>query len=292
MENAVSFISDGLELSGVLHVPERARPDRQNPAFVVSHGFGSHKDAPNCIIPAKLLCDLGYVVLRFDMRGCGASAGKKGRVICLEQVADTSNAVSWLSEHALVDARRIALLGNSVGAAVSIYTGGVDPRVAAVVASSGWGDGEKKFRAQHSSPEAWSKFSSMMAEGRRLVQAGESMLVPRYDIVPIPVHMRKGIDSSKESIKEFPVETVLSMHDFVPDSMVGKIAPRPLLLMHAAQDSVTPTQGSIELFRRSGQPTELHLFSDVDHFLLAEENERVHHVLRDWLQRFFPVERP
>jgi len=28
---------------------------------------------------------LGYVTLRFDMRGCGESEGERGRVICLEQ---------------------------------------------------------------------------------------------------------------------------------------------------------------------------------------------------------------
>lgn len=291
MQQNVNFTSDGLELSGVLHLPEGTRTDQRSPAFVVSHGFGSHKDAPNCAIPAKLLCDLGYVVLRFDMRGCGASAGKKGHVICLEQVADTRSAISWLAAHSAVDPQRIALLGSSFGAAVSLYTAGVDERVAATVASSGWGNGERKFRAQHSSPEAWSKFSSMIEEGRRRVKLGESMTVPRYDIVPIPAHMRAMIERSPEAVMDFPVETALSMYDFKPESVIGNIAPRPLLLLHSAQDSVTPTLGSIELFQQAGQPAELHLFSDVDHFLLAEANERVHHVFRDWLHRFFPVEK-
>jgi len=34
---------------------------------------------------------------------------------------------------------------------------------------------------------------------------------------------------------------------------------------------VTPTEESIELFRRAKQPTELHLLSEVDHFTFSEE---------------------
>jgi fermentation-respiration switch protein FrsA (DUF1100 family) len=79
------------------------------------------------------------------------------------------------------------------------------------------------------------------------------------------------------------------MYDFRADDVVGKIAPRPLLLIHAANDSVTPTEQSVELFKRAGQPAELHLFSEVDHFLFAEDNARVWGVMRDWLAKYFPA---
>ena len=79
------------------------------------------------------------------------------------------------------------------------------------------------------------------------------------------------------------------MFDFRADDVVGKIAPRPLLLIHAANDSVTPTEQSVELFKRAGQPAELHLFSEVDHFLFAEDNARVWGVMRDWLAKYFPA---
>jgi fermentation-respiration switch protein FrsA (DUF1100 family) len=87
----------------------------------------------------------------------------------------------------------------------------------------------------------------------------------------------------------FPAETAQSMFDFRADDVVGRIAPRPLLLMHPARDSVTPTEQSVEMFKRAGQPTELHLFSDVDHFMFAEGSTRVWSVVRDWLARYFPA---
>jgi fermentation-respiration switch protein FrsA (DUF1100 family) len=88
----------------------------------------------------------------------------------------------------------------------------------------------------------------------------------------------------------FPAETAQSRFDFKADDVVGGIAPRPLLLLHSSVDSVTPTEQSIELFRRAGQPTDLPLTADTDHFMFAEENTRVRNILTDWLAQFFPVE--
>ena len=70
---------------------------------------------------------------------------------------------------------------------------------------------------------------------------------------------------------------------------MGNIAPRPLLLLHSANDSVTPTRESIEMFKRARQPAELHLLSDVDHFTFNEENQRLTRIVADWLERYFPV---
>jgi hypothetical protein len=46
---------------------------------------------------------------------------------------------------------------------------------------------------------------------------------------------------------------------------------------------------SIELFQHAGQPTELHLFADTDHFMFAEGNTRVHAVVQNWLANYFPA---
>jgi hypothetical protein len=78
------------------------------------------------------------------------------------------------------------------------------------------------------------------------------------------------------------------MYDFRADDVVGKIAPRPLLLLHSANDHVTPTEQSVAMFERAGEPTELHLFAGVDHFMFAEGNTRVRRVVQDWLAEYFP----
>ncbi len=286
MEERVGFVSDGLKLAGVLHLPETRGPDVRRAAFLVLHGFGSNKDGSGGTAVAKMLAGLGYAALRFDFRGCGESEGERGRVICKEQVRDTRNALSFLATRPDIDAKRVGVAGQSFGAAVAVYAAGVDRRIAACISSGGWGDGAKKFRRQHASPRAWKKFTAMMKEGRRRKRAGKPMSVPRYDIVPIPTRLRGNL--APGSIMEFPFEVVESMVAFDANEVVGRIAPRPLLLLHSANDSVTPTEQSIELFERAGKPTDLHLIADVDHFMFSEGNTLVVNLVRNWLDKYFP----
>jgi len=44
------------------------------------------------------------------------------------------------------------------------------------------------------------------------------------------------------------------------------------------------------LFAKAKMPTDLHLFGDTDHFMLAEGNQRVWNVVRDWLYKYLPLE--
>ncbi|MFL6797306.1 MAG: alpha/beta hydrolase [Xanthobacteraceae bacterium] len=290
-QESVTIPSAGLRLAGTVRVPEGVRSGERRAAFMVLHGFGSNHTSANVLQPSKILGELGYVTLGFDMRGCGISEGERGNLICLEQVEDTRNALSFLAKHPAVDPERIGVIGSSFGGAVAVYAGGVDERIAAVVSNGGWGNGERKFRGQHPTPEAWKKFADMLEKGRGFrTKFGKPLMVPRYDIVPIPPHLRNNL--AQNSLDEFTYETAQSMFDFRADDVVANIAPRPLLLLHAAKDSVTPTEQSIEMFKRAGQPSELHLISDADHFMLGDENSRVWNLLRGWLAEYFPAAQP
>src|SRR5207302_2756700 len=121
--------------AGTVRVPEDLKAGEKRAAFLVLHGFGSNKNSSNVMEPTRILGGLGYVTLRFDMRGCGESEGEHGRVICLEQVEDTRSALGFLAQHAAVDGKRIGLIGSSFGGAVAVYAGGVDGRVAAVISN-------------------------------------------------------------------------------------------------------------------------------------------------------------
>ncbi len=289
MEERVTFQSGSLKIAGILHLPQDHRPGQRHPAFLVLHGFGSNKMSTSCIQPAHLLAQWGYAVLRFDFRGCGESDGEPARVVCLEQVEDTRAAVTYLAGRADIDPARIAAAGSSFGAAVAVYAGGVDERIAAVISNGGWGDGATKFRRQHATPEAWDRFSRMLEDGRRARAQGRSIKVSRYDIVPIPPHLRGNL--APNSIMEFPFDTVDSMFDFRANEVVGKIAPRPLLLLHSSNDSVTPTEQSVGLFQHARQPADLHLFAETDHFMFSDDNPRVVAVIRAWLDKYFPARR-
>lgn len=288
METPVRIPSDGLELSGILHIPDGHKPGDRLPAFLVLHGFMGSKDESHAEIQAKMLCDWGYAALRFDMRGCGDSGGTRGHVLCLDQVSDTRNSLTWLAGRPEIDPQRIAVIGHSFGAAVAIYSAGIDERFAAVISSCGWGHGERKFRGQHPGEEAWTKFTAMLQRGREHKEkTGESLWVSRWDVVPIPEHLRRNLPSKAQM--QVPVETAQSMYDFRAEEVVAKIAPRPLMLLHTADDQVTPTEQSLRLFERAGMPTEMFLITGESHFPLAGDGQPARSLIKIWLDRFFPV---
>jgi alpha/beta superfamily hydrolase len=288
MEERIAFQSSGHKLVGILHKPSDLKPGEKRAAIIALHGFGGNMAGAGGTNPAEFFCDMGYVTLRFDFRGCGESEGERARIICLEEVEDARNALTFLATRPEVEPTKIALMGESFGAAVAVYAGGVDARVAAVISSGGWGDGQTKFRRQHESDAAWARFSKMVADGQaERARTGKTVMVPRYDVVPIPEKMRGMLPPG--SIMEFPLETVESMLAFRANDVVGKIAPRPLLLLHSAKDSVTPTEQSVELFRRAGQPSDLHLMADVDHFMFTHKSPLVADLIHNWLDRNLPA---
>ena len=191
-ETKISFQSTGRKLAGTVRVPDGVKPGERRPAFIVMHGFGSNSSSSNVIEPCKMFDKLGYVTLRIRHAGLRRQRRRpRGNLICLEQVQAASDALTFLAKHPNVEGDRIGMIGSSFGAAIAVYVFGVDKRVAAAISSGGWGDGERKFRGQHPGEAAWKKFTDMLAEGKRhREKTGQSLMVPRYDIVPIPQHLR------------------------------------------------------------------------------------------------------
>lgn len=287
METRISFESDGVEIVGVIHRPDDMKPGEKRPALITTHGFGGSKIDGSMATVCPILCDWGYIAVRFDMRGCGESGGERGRIICMDQVNDLGNAIRWLASQDNVDPDQIILLGDSLGAAVSIYTGGTNPEAAGVIAVGGWGNGLEKSKQQHKTPEAWEIYQDMLQRGRdHKEKTGESMMVSRFDIVPIPPHMRHELPD--DAIMQFPVDTAQSICDFMPSSVISGLAPRPLLLMHASFDAVTPTEASIDVFENAKLPKDMILLSGLDHFPLGTGDKRLYGGIKDWLDIHFP----
>ena len=251
------------------------------------HGFGGHRDGPQQRWSLKFYNDLGYATLRFDFRGCGESTGKPGWVLPYDQVADARAAVDFLLTRNDIDPARIALSGTSYGASVAVYAAGLDPRVAAVIAQGGWANGERMFRLIHATPQAWRKFSDLLARGRARAAHDAPLMAHRFDIIPVPERLRANI--APPSIMEFPAETAIETLAFNPGDLAARIAPRPLLLLHSAQDEVIAADGSFDLFKCAGYHGDLHIVGGVDHFMFGKDDRRVADILRNWLARSFPA---
>jgi pimeloyl-ACP methyl ester carboxylesterase len=65
--------------------------------------------------------------------------------------------------------------------------------------------------------------------------------------------------------------------------MVAELAPRPLLLIHGAADTVLPDQCSRMLYERAREPKTLKLFEGADH-RLSQVGDQLHALVRDWLE--------
>ena len=66
-EETVTIPSAGLRLAGTVRVPSGVRPGERRAAFMVLHGFGSNHTSSNVLQPSKVLGDLGYVTLGFEI---------------------------------------------------------------------------------------------------------------------------------------------------------------------------------------------------------------------------------
>lgn len=167
MEKNVSISSDGIELAGILHMPTDLKPGEKRPAFITTHGFGGSKIDGSMAAVAPQLAEWGYPTVRYDSRGCGESGGERGRIIPMDQVGDLGNVVKWMARQDGVDPTKIVILGDSLGAAVSLYTGGTNEDVAGVVAVGGWGNGAAKIKLQHAGRASTRNTSTCWSATRR-----------------------------------------------------------------------------------------------------------------------------
>lgn len=285
MEHRVEFPSAGLTLRGWLHVPDGASEPR--PALVSSHGFGGGCEGAGHPSLARALEAAGYVVLRFDFRGCGASDGERGRVICLEEVEDMRSALTFLSTRPEVDAARLGVIGASLGGACAIHTAAIDPRVRVCAANGAVANGVRQMRVRYPDDSSYAAFLARLAEAERTEAAtGDTVYFDRYDIVFIPESARAaGITAA--SIMRFPAATARSLLEFTPDERVAAVAPRPLLLVHPRGDEVVPKSESEYLASRAAGPCELHVIDTHNHF--GSGDPRLQQITREWLAKVLPL---
>jgi pimeloyl-ACP methyl ester carboxylesterase len=281
----VTFQSDGLRLSGAVHLPADQRCGERRAAIVMMHGFGANKNGgPEWV--CRQFAAWGYVALRFDFRGCGESEGPRGRVIPTEEVADALSAVAYMAARGDVEPEAVALCGSSLGGGVAVQAAGIDTRVAAVIVENGVANGERMMRGMHTA-QSWRKFRALLDETAREPAAASKKMIHRFDMFEMPKALQVNLQSN-DSLMHFTADTALGFFTFRPEEFAAAIAPRPLLILHSARDSVTQYEEAFSLVRHAKPPVELHLLDGTDHFMFVNADPRVATTLRTWLGRFFP----
>ncbi|HEX9494172.1 MAG TPA: alpha/beta fold hydrolase, partial [Candidatus Limnocylindria bacterium] len=165
-----------------------------------------------------------YSVLLYDGRGVGSSDGVFG--VGATEDRDILGAVDFIQRRRAAGWDRVAVLGISLGAGDAILAGARDERIRAVVADSPWIDEFVQLERMHSLPIG-------------------PVAVPLLPYEPALVDALLG-----GRLEDARLVTV-----------VDKIAPRSLLLIHSLDDgnATTPVGASDRLFHLAGEPKELWL---------------------------------
>lgn len=135
--------SHGARMNSVLYLASGASP---HPTVVLLHGFpGNEKN----LDLAYAMRRAGWNVLIPHYRGAWGSGGSFSFANAME---DTQAAIDFLRDPAngrkyRVDAKRIVLIGHSMGGFMAAYAGAHDSQVAAVAMISAWNIGPTAMRA-------------------------------------------------------------------------------------------------------------------------------------------------
>lgn len=127
-----SFLSDGLSITVQQFLPTASG---RYPAVLALHGSGGiHEGWAEQ--PARLMAGQGYavfVVHYFERTGTVWADNATTRTNFPVWMRTIGDAITFVGQHASVDANRIGLLGFSLGAYLALSVASVEPRVKAVV---------------------------------------------------------------------------------------------------------------------------------------------------------------
>lgn len=129
-QERLSILVAGCRLAAVLHLPEGRGPW---PCVVAAHGLLSSKDSEKYLLVGATFSEVGLAVCRFDFRGCGDSGGVLADTTIGQRVDDLRAVVAAMRRYPELDGR-VALLGSSMGALVSLFAASRDTQVRAVAA--------------------------------------------------------------------------------------------------------------------------------------------------------------
>jgi alpha/beta superfamily hydrolase len=217
---------------------------------VLSHGFPEPQQkagVPSYGYPqlaARLAAETGAAVLTFDFRGTGASAGDFSLG---GWRADLVTAVETL--RAVPGIETIWLVGFAAGATLSICAAGEDPAIGGVAAFA---------------PPA--EFLERGGDPRKFVAQARAAGVIRTRGYP------PDIGAWAREWREVR-----------PTDLVAKVPPRPLLIVHGANDDVVPITDARELADAARPTAELRVLAGAGHMLLHDP--RAIALLLGWFDR-------
>jgi dipeptidyl aminopeptidase/acylaminoacyl peptidase len=216
-------------------------------AIVLLHGYGGTQDE---LLPvAERLHDAGYTVFTYDQRGCGESTGEV--TFGAREQDDLVSVLDYLARRPEVDESRLGAFGFSMGGATALMTAAREPRIKAVAADSAWSEVDRWLQ-----PSVGAVFT----------------------------HPRDRFNALSLQLAE--LRTGIDLDDLRPVDAIGKVSPRPVLLVHGSADDVIVPSESEKNYEAAKEPKELVLVPDAAHGdTVAPGADTTHERVRDFFDR-------
>lgn len=265
----VSFENQGQPLAGWLFHPPASGTATGLPAIVMAHGFAGTVDENLCRFAARF-ANAGFLVLAFDYRSFGASAGWPRQVLDIAaQHSDWRAAIAWIRTHPACDPERVVLWGTSFSGGHVQQLAAHDSRIKAIVAQVPFADGRANTGA------VWQALRLIVAALRDRWRAWRRSH-PYYigavghpgtlAVMTSADAMEAGLTlSSPRSSWENRVAAriILQILNYRPGLEAGQIR-CPVLYQLADKDVVTPPQPVLDAARRAALATVIHYA--IEHF--------------------------
>lgn len=218
----------GDTIPALFTAPGDGKAAKRFPVVVIVHGLGGRKE--DTLLLGVALARRGYATLAIDLAAHGERAGstniaemtlEESRQSAAVSITDLRRGLDYLQTRPDIDARRVGLVGISLGGIYGGVFAGIEKRVGATVLWSAGGD--------------W---------GKLLSESRQRFAVARRNAGKVP-------DAAS-------VNAV--MRDVDPVTYAAQIAPRPLLLLAGTQDTIVPNACTDALFDAASEPKTLERF--------------------------------
>jgi pimeloyl-ACP methyl ester carboxylesterase len=258
------FQDDGYEISADLYA------NSDNPTFgvVFCHGWGGTKNIVAPVLAGEIVKRTGAAALVFDYSGWGQSEGPRGRLDPWREVRDIRASVSFMLTEMPELAGHIGIYGFSFGGAIATYAAATDDRVNSLVAIASFLDGDSWMQDLR----PWWQYKQFAAKitSDRLQRArsGKSEEVDPDWILPRDPEAKAFNEDLRSHYPERNFMLDIVSAELICSFNVAHVAPRlagrPSLFIHCAEDLLNPPRYSLELARLAGG--EAYIVPDLGHY--------------------------
>ncbi|MBI3523909.1 MAG: alpha/beta hydrolase [Betaproteobacteria bacterium] len=250
------------------------------PAIVMAHGFSAVKemDVPKF---AEVFAAAGFAVLLFDYRFYGASEGEpQGQLHPVEQLEDYRSALTYLSLRPEVDSSRLGVWGTSFSGGHVLHLGAFDRRVKCVVSQVPAVDIWENFN-RLMTPTQFATMHEMIAQTREKdFTSGHASVLPVVSndgspcLLPSPgayerlTGLAATVAPSWRNVAT--LDSFEKISEYRPALSIELISPRPLLMIVAVEDLLTPADLALQAYSRALEPKSL-LLLDASHYEVYDD---------------------